>query len=73
MKGTEDEQSGLRGRQREGNGFQIAHFANQDDVGIFAKGGFQARWKADRVLGDITLGDDAQFVAVNKFDGLFNR
>ena len=37
MQSTKHEMAGFRGRQRELNGLQIAHFADQDDVRILAQ------------------------------------
>ena len=71
-KSAEDQQAGLGGGQRQGNRLQIAHFADQNDVGILPKGGFQAGGKADRVLGNLALCDDAPLVPMNEFDGLLD-
>ena len=38
---SEDEQAGLRGGERERDRFQIAHFADEHDVGVFAQRGFK--------------------------------
>ena len=41
---SENQQAGLRRGQRERDGFQIAHLADEHDVGIFA----QRRFQSDR-------------------------
>ena len=40
---AEDEQAGLGGGEGELDRFQVAHFADQHDVGILAQRGFQAQ------------------------------
>ena len=48
MQCAEDEQARLRRGQRERDRFEVAHFADQHDVGVFAQRGFQAapeRWR----------------------------
>ncbi len=45
---AEDEQPRLGGGERELDGFQVAHFADEHDVGILAQGGLQARRESSR-------------------------
>ena len=42
---SEDEQAGLGRGERERDGLEVAHFADQHDVAIFAQGGLQADGK----------------------------
>src|SRR5579862_9981912 len=42
VQGRENQVAGFGGEQSGGNGFQVAHFADQDDVGVLTKGGAQA-------------------------------
>ena len=41
MQRAEDDMTGFRGSQSELNGFQVAHFADQNDIGIFTQRGPQ--------------------------------
>src|SRR5271156_2356151 len=63
--GFSDAQSGF-------DGFQVAHFADEDDVGIFAQGGAQGIRKRMRVRVYFALVDQAFFVVVQEFDGVFD-
>ncbi len=73
MEGSEYEQAGFGCCESEGNGLQVTHFANKDDVGIFAQGGFETGWKGFRMFGNFALCDDAFLVAVNELDRLLYR
>ena len=72
VEGAEDEEAGFCGGQRELDGFEVAHFADEDDVGVFAEGGFEADGEAFRVFGDFALGDGGAFVGVNELDGFLD-
>ena len=43
VQGAENEQTGLGRGEGERDGLEVAHFADEHDVAIFAQGGFQAR------------------------------
>lgn len=73
VQGAEDKQAGFGGGQGQGDGFQVAHFTDEHDVGIFTQGGAQAPGEAKGVLGNFALGDDAEFVLVDEFDWFLNR
>ncbi len=73
VQGGEDQVAGFGGVQRSGDGFQVAHFAHQDHVRVLAQAGAQRRGKRGRVHFDFTLVDESFFVAVQKFDGVFDR
>src|SRR5207302_300607 len=62
----------FRGEQRGRNGFEVAHFADQNHVGVLTKGGAQGGGKVRGVHFDFTLIDEALFVAVQKLDGVFD-
>ncbi len=47
---SEDEQTGFRRGQRERDRLEVAHFADQHDVGVFAQRGFQPVGKGDRIM-----------------------
>ncbi len=68
MQRAKDQQTCLRGGKRERDGLQIPHFAHQNDIGIFAQGGFKPGCERDRIGGHFPLGDGAAFVVVHKFD-----
>lgn len=72
VEGSEDEHSGLGGGEGEGDGFEVAHFSDEDDFGVLAQRGSEAVGKGGGVGGDFPLGDDAFFVAVDEFDGLLD-
>ena len=72
MQGGEDEMARLGGFEREGNGFQIAHFAHEDDVRVLTQGGAQGRAEGARIAPDLALVDEAAFGPVHKFDGVFD-
>ena len=64
--------SGFGGEQRSGNGFQVAHFADQNHVGILTQSGAQGGRKVCSVHFDFALVDEAALVAVQKLDGVFD-
>ena len=72
MEGTEDQVSGFGGFDGDGDGFEVAHFADEDDIGVFAQGGAQRGLKAFGVDVDFALVDEAAFVGVNELDGVFD-
>ena len=63
---------GFRGQQSRGDGFEVAHFADQNDVGILAKPGAQGGREICGVHLDFALVDEAFLVAVQEFDGVFD-
>ena len=71
---AEDEHAGFRRGERQRDGFQVAHFADEHDVGILAHGGLQARRGTLGVSSPhLALGDDAQLVLVHELDRLLDR
>ena len=73
MQGAEDEQARFRGGERELDGFQVAHFADEHDVGVFTERGFQAVRESGRVVRRVRLLADLEilidvFEGVNRFD-----
>ncbi len=72
MQRAEDEHAGFRRGQGQRDGFQVAHFTDEHDVGIFAHGIFQAVGKARRVLADFALRDDAELVRMHELDRLLD-
>ena len=58
--------------KRGGNGFEVAHFADQNDVGVLTKGSAQRGRKVRGVDFDFALVDEAALVAMQEFDGVFD-
>jgi hypothetical protein len=61
-------EAGLGGGEGQGNRLKVAHFADQNNIGILW-GGFEAGGSG-RMLGNLALCDNAPFVPMNEFDGL---
>ena len=72
VQGGENQVAGFGGEQRGGNGFEVAHFADQNHVGVLTQGGAQRGREVRGVDFDFALVDEALLVAVQKFDGVFN-
>ena len=52
--------AGLRGGDRHGDGFQVAHLADDDDVRVLAQAGAQGARERLRVPADLALDDMAE-------------
>src|SRR5205814_5989997 len=72
VQGREDQVAGFGGEKSGGNGFKVAHFADEDDVRVLTKGGTERGGKVRGVHFDFALIDEAPFVAMKKFDGVFD-
>src|SRR6266849_133183 len=72
VQGGENQVAGFGGQQRGGDGFEVAHFADQDDVGILTESGAQSGGEVCGVDFDFALVDEAFLVAVEKLDGVFD-
>src|SRR4029077_21280836 len=64
--------AGFCSEQGRGNRFEVAHFADEDDVWILTKSGAQGGGERRSVDFDFALIDEAFFVAVKIFDRVFN-
>ena len=64
--------AGLRRRQREANGFQIAQLTYKDNVRILAKCGSQRLIETQSIPMHFTLVDQRLLAFVDKFDRIFN-
>ena len=73
VQGGEDEVAGLGGGQRRLDRLEVAHFADEDHVGVLAKRGLERHREADRVAADLTLVDDARAVRVEELDRVLDR
>lgn len=72
VEGGEDEVSGFGGGEGDLDAFQIAEFADHDDVGVLAKGLAEGAVEALRVAADLALFDDAGEVGKDEFDGVLD-
>src|SRR6266704_3265278 len=78
FRGVESVQSGKNqvagygGQQRRGNGFEVAHFADQNHVGVLTQSGAQRGGKVRGVHFDFALVDETLLVAVQELDGVFD-
>jgi len=69
---SENQQTGFRSGEGEGNGFQIPHLADEDDVRIFPQRGAKSVGERRCLDRNFALGDDRFFVRVNELDRLFH-
>src|SRR6266436_6247118 len=75
LRGREDRDNtlnGFRSQQCSGNGFQVAHFADQNHIGILTQGSAQRGGKVRGVHFDFALIDETLFIAVQELDGVFD-
>ena len=71
VEGAEDEVTGFGGGDGELDGFEVAHFTDHDDVGVFAKGASESGCEASGMGVDFALGDVALVGFDDVFDGVF--
>jgi len=69
----EDEVAGLGGGQRGGDGLEVSHLPNEDDVGILTQGVLEGGGEAVRVGPDLPLVDERLLVLVEELDGVLDR
>ena len=69
----EHEVAGLGGDERRLDRLGVAHFADEDDVGVLAQRAAQARRVRRRVEADFALRDDRLRVLVHELDRVFDR
>ena len=72
VQGGEDQVAGFGGQQGGGDRFEVAHFADQDHVGILAQGGAQRGREVGRIDLDFALIDEAVLIAMQEFDGVLD-
>src|SRR5207302_1356460 len=65
--------AGFRDTQGGFNGLEVAHFADEHHVGVFAQGSAERIRKGVRVRVNFALIDEAFLVVVQKFDRVFDR
>ena len=68
MQGAEDQRAHLGGGDGERDGLEVAHLADQDDVGVLAHGGAQRGAEALGVGAHLALREDAALVRVHELD-----
>ena len=68
MQRREYKVTGFRNCQGRLNRFQVAHFANQNHIGVFTQRVLQCRRKTFRVGANFALVDDAVAVPVDELD-----
>ena len=68
----EHEVTGLGERQRDRDRVEVAHFAEQDDVGVFTQGAAQTVGEAAHVGADLALVDHRHLVVVQVLDGVLD-
>src|SRR5215472_5572156 len=68
MERAEHQVTGLGGRERQADGLEIAHFADQDDVGVLAQRRAQRLAEAERVAMHLALIDQAALGFVHELD-----
>ena len=68
MQGAKDDVAGFRGGEGELNGFKIAHFANQDNIGVLAQCRAQSVGKRVSVRAQLALVDQTLLRCVDELD-----
>src|SRR5690348_6125955 len=72
MQSRENEVAGFGGEERGGNGFEVAHFADEDDVRILTKGGAKSSGERGSVDFNFALNDEPFFGTMQIFDRVFD-
>jgi len=72
VQGPEYQVSGFGGCQRQPDGFQIAHFADEDDVRVLTQCGTQRLGKTQGVAMDLALVDQTLLRLMDEFDRVFD-
>jgi hypothetical protein len=68
VKGAEDQVAGFGGADCGLDGFEVAHFTDENDVGVLTQGAPDGLGKIGDVDADLALGDDAALMVVVVFD-----
>src|SRR6202167_825360 len=72
VQGGQNQVAGFGGQDCGGDGFQVAHFADEDDVRVLTKCGAQRGGEGRGVHFHFALIDETLFIAVQIFDRVFN-
>ena len=73
MECTHHQMAGFGSGQRYFDGFEIAHFADQNHVGVLAQSRSQGVGKAVGVNANFALVHDRTTIANQEFDGVLDR
>ncbi len=73
MQRAEHQVAGLGRGQRQADGLQVAHFADQHHVRVFAQRRPQCLGEAERISMHFALVHEAAFALVYEFDGVLDR
>ena len=73
MQRGEHEVTGLGERQRDRDRVEVAHFTEEDDVGVFTQGAAQTVGEALHVGADLALVDHRHLVGVQVLDRVLDR
>ncbi|CAB4925301.1 unannotated protein [freshwater metagenome] len=73
MQGAEHEVARLGRGERDGNGLEIAHLADEDDVRVLAQRMLQGIAERQGVVADLALVHHAEAVPVHELDRVLNR
>ena len=73
MQRRERQVARLGDAQRRLDRLEVAHFADEDDVGVFAQNGLQGVGEGVRVGVELALVDEALLVRVQELDRVFDR
>src|SRR5918996_6089645 len=69
----EDQVAGFGRGQRRGDGFQVPHLTDEDDVGVLAQDVLQRAGERVRVLAHLALVDHGALVVMQELDGILDR
>ena len=72
MNGAENQMPRFRRDQRRSDGFQIAHLADHDDIGVLPERGFKRVGERMAVQTYLALFDDAELAGIHEFHRVFN-
>lgn len=72
VEGADDEVAGLGGSEAPRDALQVAHFTDEDDVGVLAEDAGEARCEGWGIGPDLALFDDAEAVGVDEFHGVLD-
>ena len=70
--GADDEVAGFGGGDGHLDGFEVAEFADDDDVGVFAEGALEGGGEGGGVGADLALGEVAAEGGLDDFDGVLD-
>ena len=73
MQRSKHKVAGFGGLDRDRDGLEISHFADEQDIRIFAKCGTQRVFERVSVVVYLTLIDQTFLILVREFDRVFDR